>query len=116
ADRAGDHGEHQVHRADVLVVRRVNVAAPSGRMIVRVVRVRVGGGVHGQSPSTLFFALLTLYCVAAGTAATAVGARSSRANFFFASSTHLANSASLTTRTAIGMKAWSRPQSSEHCP
>ena len=31
--------------------------------------------------------------------------RSSRANFFFASSTQAANACSLTTRTAIGMKA-----------
>jgi len=36
--------------------------------------------------------------------------------FFFAPSTQVANSWSLTTRTAIGMKAWSLPQSSEHWP
>ena len=38
------------------------------------------------------------------------------ANFFFASSTQAAKSASLTTRTVIGMKAWSLPHSSEHWP
>ena len=31
ADHAGDHGEHQVHRADVLVVGRIDEAAPPGR-------------------------------------------------------------------------------------
>src|SRR5882724_11176580 len=41
ADHPADDREHQVHRADVLVVGRVDEAAPSGRgrMIVRIMRV-----------------------------------------------------------------------------
>ncbi len=34
ADHAGDQREGQVHRADVLVVRRIDEPAPSGRMVL----------------------------------------------------------------------------------
>ena len=34
ADHAGDDREHQVHRADVLVVGRIDEAPPPGRMAV----------------------------------------------------------------------------------
>ena len=37
ADHAGDHREDQIERADVLVVGRIEVAAPAGRMVGRVV-------------------------------------------------------------------------------
>ena len=37
ADHAGDDREHQVHRADVLVVGRIDEAAPPGRGVVRVI-------------------------------------------------------------------------------
>ena len=36
---AADDGEHQVHRADVLVVGRIDEAAPAGRRVMVVVRV-----------------------------------------------------------------------------
>ena len=41
ADEAGDDREHEVHRADVLVVRRIDEAAPAGRMVVGVIVMRV---------------------------------------------------------------------------
>ena len=37
ADQSADDGEHQVHRADVLVVGRIDEAAPSGRRVMIVV-------------------------------------------------------------------------------
>ena len=37
ADQAADDREHQVHRADVLVVGRIDEAAPSGRRVMIVV-------------------------------------------------------------------------------
>src|ERR1700730_7545871 len=66
--------------------------------------------VDGFNPIT--FLDPPLYCAAA----MLIGDASPRAYFFLASSTQLAKACSLTTRTAIGMKAWSLPQSSEHCP
>ena len=45
ADDARDDREHQVHRADVLVVGRIDEAPPSGRMVVRVIVMGVIGRV-----------------------------------------------------------------------
>ena len=44
ADDAGHHGEHQVHRTDVLVIGRIDEASPAGRMTV----VAVGDCVRGR--------------------------------------------------------------------
>ena len=49
ADHAGDHGEHEVHRADVLVVGRIDEAAPPGRGVVLVCRVVVVCAVSRRS-------------------------------------------------------------------
>ena len=40
ADDARDEREDKVHRADVLVVGRIDVAAPAGDVAVMLVRVR----------------------------------------------------------------------------
>ncbi len=51
ADEAGADREDKVHRADVLMVRRKQIAAHTGRMMV-VMGVVVGGadGAHGSCP------------------------------------------------------------------
>jgi hypothetical protein len=36
-DHAGDHREHEIHRADVFVVGGIDEAAPTGRNVMRVV-------------------------------------------------------------------------------
>src|SRR5205085_10359729 len=38
ADHSADDGEHQVHRADVLVIGRINEAAPTGRRVMLFMR------------------------------------------------------------------------------
>src|SRR6185312_8589576 len=127
ADHAGEDREHQVHRADVLVVGRVYEAPPTGRMTVGLVsfmRAVRGSRVarhHSRpwlslshvGPGHFIQGHLADYLVAS---ATAVARLSSAAYFFLASSIHAAYCCSLTTCTAIGMKAWSRPQSCEHWP
>ncbi len=122
ADQSAHDGEHQVHRADVLVIGRIDKAAPSGRcrMIVRIMRaVSRCRSSHVQLPQIYRcrprFGLY--WVLEPSVAATLVaGLLSSMANFFFASASHAAYACSFTTRTSIGMKAWSLPQSSEHWP
>src|SRR6187401_2216087 len=46
-DQGRDDGEHQVHRADVLVIRAVDVAPPAGRRVVVVVVIVGVGAVRG---------------------------------------------------------------------
>ena len=110
ADQSAHQRKHEVHRADVLVVGRVDVAPPTVRVVVVVLAVNLHRRSHDSSPSR--YRPLTIpgtdrhhraiYCAAA----TLVGGTTpSRAYFFFASSSHAANACSLTTRTAIGMKA-----------
>ena len=57
ADHAGDQREHQVHRADVLVVRRIDKAAPAMRDGVSVVIAvcRVCHRVHGKILRSAFW-------------------------------------------------------------
>src|SRR5947207_2424991 len=123
ADHPGDHRKHQIHRADVLVIGGIDVPSPSGGVIVRVMHVvgAVSRFHRCHVVSSISFAgprCPVSYCVSRDSlAANAVGAESSLcAYFFLASSSQRLKSLSLTTRTAIGMKAWFLPQSSEHCP
>src|SRR5262249_20920696 len=113
ADQAGDDREHEIHRADVLVVRRIHEPTPSRRMIVRVMR-----AVSRRRRSHDYILRRCRYRpllplrnqthsdLGAAVAATVVrDGASSCANLFFASASQAANARSLTTRTAIGMKA-----------
>jgi hypothetical protein len=57
ADEPRHDGEDQVHRADVLVVRRIDEPAPSGRvMLVAVIGGVVGARAHLSIPLTRGFA------------------------------------------------------------
>ena len=130
ADDAGDDREDQVHRADVLVVGRIEPAAPAGRMtvLVRVVRAVSCTGCHAhvsfdrsglprrRARRPLLPPRRRRPCrrrVRVGSRRAACR-RPSRS--VAAAATQAANVSGLTARTAIGMKAWSRPQSSEHWP
>ena len=57
---AGDDREHQVHRADVLVVGRIDEAPPAGRMVVRVIVMRVVVSVVSRSCGRCHFQILIL--------------------------------------------------------
>src|SRR4051812_1503708 len=108
ADDSADDGEHQVHRPDVLVIGRIDVAAPSMRRVMLFVRLVCRCRSCHVLSSTFLTAAARCWFYSAFApiaAATAMGALSVRAYFFLASSTHAANACSLTTRTAIGMKA-----------
>ena len=116
ADHAADQREDEVHRADVFVVGRIDVAPPATRMIVcAVVFVSAKSfrrRSHDSRPSNQsVVAPLALSAVAphhragerAADATLVGGAVSSRAYLCFACSTQVAKACSFTTRTAIGM-------------
>src|SRR4030095_12672628 len=94
ADQEHQQREHQVHRADVLVVRRGQPAhdALGGAVVgVLVVEGRVCHRVHSAAATVLAAAACC-------------------------SSSQASNSACGFATTTIGMKAWSAPQSSVHWP
>src|SRR5688572_3837920 len=127
-DYARHDGKDEVHGADVLVIGRIGIAAPAGRVMLGFAVIgismchfgplSVAGGLSGP--------VHCLSLVAAPAAASARRAEglSRPANISLASSTpavlafstQALNSASGTARTVTGMKAWSLPQSSEHWP
>ena len=92
ADHAGHHCEDKVHRADVLMVGGIDVAAPAGGMVsvlaVMVVFVGVEGGGHGDIS---YFD------------ATRVAPFSSAANSALDLASQAAYSASVTTCSSIGI-------------
>ena len=71
ADQAGDDGEHEVHRADVLVVRRIDEAPPAGRVMVVTVR----RASWARACRSLMVLALTLSSLSSRHAAAAIGAR-----------------------------------------
>ena len=123
ADHPRDDREDQVHRADVLVVGRIDVAPPAGGMAVR------------RAASAWPWRMGLQVVMVSAMAAFPLSNSSRRrrdvrrhqvigGSVALASSTmpackaaiQASNSSLVTTRTAIGMKAWSLPQSSEHWP
>src|SRR5205807_7210949 len=115
ADQAGHEREHQVHRADVLVIGGIKKAPPAVRDFVRFpIAVRgVCHRIHCQ-----FLRVCDRYRAAeVSAAATALcAALLSLPYFCFALLSQVSKSFWFTTRTAIGIKAWSLPHSSEHWP
>src|SRR5262249_31132442 len=142
ADEEHDARENQVHRADVLVIGRVHPAPPAVRLvIVIVVRLGVcqgfghgalsrnkGVGLRGGSfrhhevpappaaaATAVGAAAGTSRAVSAGWPAGVAGAAACFCSAAFCFS-HVAKSSLERASTTIGMKPWSRPQSSAHCP
>src|SRR5258708_32880028 len=111
AHQSGEQREYEVHRADALVVGRIEVPPPTVRVVLLVLAVSFSHRSHELRSFELSPGLQPLHrsrthCGSGCAAATALdGGASSRANFFLASSTQAENACSLTTRTAIGMKA-----------
>ena len=124
ADEEHHAGEHQVHRADVLVIGRVDPAAPAvGRAVVVVIVVGVRR-----------LRCVRVPCLTSRLKLTAGGRRRARrrrlrcrrarwpgatsASFCSAclARSQASNSAGDFTSTTMGMKPWSRPQSSAHWP
>src|SRR5262249_39592149 len=119
ADQSAEQCEHEIHRADVFVVGRIEVTPPTMRMIGEVLAVSFRHRSHDSSPSSCRPRTIRACAqhhrgVDCAAATVVAGGTSSRAYFFFASSTQAENACSLTARTAIGIKAWSLPHSSEH--
>jgi hypothetical protein len=116
-DKAGEDGEPKVHRADVLVVGGEQVALDPRRVIImRIVRCCA-------LAIRAFLATLQLFGLAeASSASLPLRCRAAVSSFCASSTSSLAfsaqalNSSSDTTRTVIGMNAWSLPHSSEHWP
>src|SRR5262249_5975171 len=118
AGDAGDDREKQVHRADVLVIRRIDPAPPARRMVVRVLVMGmiVSSCACGHfeilpcsplsdllGPEALVPSRFTAYSAGRAPSACANVSVFALANFFFAASTQVENSWSVTTFTAIGM-------------
>src|SRR5262245_19583260 len=110
AHQSADQREHEIHRADVFVVGRVEVTPPTMGMIGQVLTVSFRRRSHDSSPSNCRPRTIPVCAphhrgVDYAAATVVAGGASSRAYFFFASSTQAENACSLTTCTAIGMKA-----------
>src|SRR5690606_39239150 len=102
----------------ILVVGRVNPTDPALGLVVVVLFVMVGGrACHGPFPN-FSCGGRQLPATASGRApsTSAISALLAPPRSLRAAASHVIYCASLTTRMAIGMKAWSLPQSSEHCP
>ena len=138
ADDPGDDREDQIERADVLVVGRHEPAGEEARLVVgvvvrvmRLVRLQVegvGGGAHGCL--VLRFLILRGRGLVgrglAGRPGSARGGRRRRGRRAAAAAARRAcgrpstrptarTAPRGTTSTAIGMKPWRAPHSSEHC-
>src|SRR5262249_44786158 len=110
ADEPGDERKHQVHRADVLVVGRIEKAPPAVRDLVRFL-IAMRGMCHRIHCQSLRLPPLVgrdcrrhRIAGAAVSASTLCAASLSIAYFCLALLSQLLKSPSFTTRTAIGMK------------
>ena len=103
-DQPGDERKHQVHRADVLVVGRIDKAPPAVRDFVGFL-IAIGSVCHRIHCQ--FLRVCDRYRIAdVAVAASALGAAPlSIAYFCLALLSQVSKSFSFTTRTAIGMKA-----------